>query len=340
MPVTHLLRRGARYHLQMRLSTDIAAALGLTHLRLSLRTSGSFVARRRMREHLGWASEFAKAPDLLLAGMRLAAHLRLELESGQACDWDELDRRKGLEQVCRQFIERSRDREFGWVGELPDLPDLWKAFVDLNLADEKRLRRQSWTMASGARQRSIAEHIGILDEPAIRVERAGFPTRPFDRPTVLRQEEAGRAPPDDASDARGGLCDSAPTPMTSAARPMAGSAHLREPRPSLSSTLCLSEAAAQFVEAKVKGVKKRTEAERERARSNRRARYTPILAFISAFLDDKQTSQLTAADVEAVGQALSDIPTNKGFPSTKRDLFNKYQTAKTEGWKDFERVRA
>jgi integrase len=82
---------------------------------------------------MSWATEFVQAPDLQEMGSYLAAHLGryvAETITGETILADRL----AFENVVRAFLTRSRERGYDWSRDFPEIVDLWRAFVEQNVA--------------------------------------------------------------------------------------------------------------------------------------------------------------------------------------------------------------
>ncbi len=140
----YLFRRRGRFHFQMRVSAALESCARISHVRCALRTGDRREASRRLMTAMDWGYEFKEAADLEDLGAALVRKLEPLVASGPPTHLDALKDRLVVEEMVGNFITRSRERDFAFVG-VAGLVALFRAFTEQNAAAEASAERRAWT---------------------------------------------------------------------------------------------------------------------------------------------------------------------------------------------------
>ncbi len=309
--ISYMTRRSCgTYQFQIRLGQALAGSWGTSHLRVSLRTHVPAIARRRMSDLLNWAVKFKEAPDLEQAGQVMLSAMRVELMIGIAFDEDRHEKRLLIERTMRHFIDRCREAQYVWTGKGSDLAGTFKSFVEMNIAEasaiKKRLQRSSY---EGGRA------------DALEAAREGWLTQQESQDSTF-QTTTEKTDPSRALDGR--IAE-----LLNGVEKLVARERYIEATTETSEALLMSETVDLFLAAE------------EHRTGSRKVEGTlrPVLHFAIKLLIDPKMDLIDSAAIKKLDEALSHIPSNKGFSTSQRsDLFGKYQRAQDHGWEGLQRI--
>ncbi len=158
---------GGRYYLQMRSRGVVAGELSIRLIRASLRTSDSFVARRRLMKVLVSVMEVVDCEGLSNLCEAVTARLQTYNKEKNYTE-DTLAERLAYETVVRGIIDRLNAARYDHVKLHPRLVDEWMHFVEANVAIPSKLKKAA--KASGCEEGRhaaiIAVREGLIDANA------------------------------------------------------------------------------------------------------------------------------------------------------------------------------
>ena len=145
---THLLRRGSRYYLNVKVPKDLRAALGKELIRKALGTSDPHEAARQVRfEAYRMDSEFESKRRELLAAKREKPQMPSPLK---------ISDKEAHEIVCEFFVKLEKDSEDWSECELPKMHDSTKRELVADL-------RMDSTASDGQRSGPYSQDDGRID---------------------------------------------------------------------------------------------------------------------------------------------------------------------------------
>jgi len=330
----YLFRRQGRFHFQMRVGAALESCSRISHVRCALRTGDRREASRRLITAMDWGYEFKEAPDLEDLGAALVRKLEPLVAAGPPTQLDTLKDRLVVEEMVGNFIKRSRERDFAFVG-VAGLVALFKAFTEQNAAAEASAERRAWTERPQRPPERGSTRSLMLSEP-------GFDATPPDTskahvPAVAANDEFDAsptvsipAPKEPAAVAPG--ADQIMTLLTRISarlERLEPTADVAKPSTATVEDIRLSEAVRRYLEAE----------EKRRASAKSEALVGPVARFLIDFLDDKQLGDITDEDIGRLDQALTEIPGIKGFSLEMREsLHKRYLHAQRSGWNGLKRA--